>query len=142
MNANDLELVFTGSALLGTTLLILSGLGVGRALRIPTRLLRVHLPFLRRDDATATPILLALGIFVALGRAEGRRPTSLRELIGRHAVVTVSIGAGARGTVRLTYDGAVQILPATADVGIARGREVEIVAVHGMAVTVRSLPPP
>jgi len=179
MSANDLELVFTSSALLGTTLLILSGLGVGRRLRIPTRLLRVHLPFLRRDDATATPILLgflamfgiggllgaaleqdafgqlliaigfgvagastALGIFFALGRAEGRRPTSLRELIGRHAVVTVSIGAGARGTVRLTYDGAVQILPATAEDSIARGREVEIVAVHGMAVTVRSLPPP
>jgi membrane protein implicated in regulation of membrane protease activity len=85
---------------------------------------------------------VAAGIFVALGRAEGHRPTSLRELIGRHATVTVSIDPGARGTVRLTYDGAVQILPATADGSIARGREVEIVAVHGMAVTVRSLPPP
>jgi len=48
----------------------------------------------------------------------------------------------ARGTVRLTYDGAIQVLPATADNSIARGREVEIIAVHGMAVTVRSLPPP
>jgi membrane protein implicated in regulation of membrane protease activity len=183
MSESDLELVFTSSALLGTTLLILASLGVGTRLRmripIPMRLFRVHLPFMRRDDATATPILLGflamfgigglvgaalelnavdqlligvgfgvagasttLGIFAALGRAEGRRPTSLRELIGRHATVTVSIGPGARGTVRLTYDGAIQILPATADNSIARGREVEIVAVHGMAVTVRSLPPP
>ena len=181
MSESDLELVFTSSALLGTTLLILSSLGVGARLRIPIpmRLFRVHLPFMRRDNATATPILLGflamfgigglvgaalerdaadqlligvgfgvagasttLGIFAALGRAEGRRPTSLRELIGRHATVTVSIDSGARGTVRLTYDGAIQILPATADNSIARGREVEIVAVHGMAVTVRSLPPP
>jgi membrane protein implicated in regulation of membrane protease activity len=181
MSESDLELVFTSSALLGTTLLILSSLGLSARLRvpIPMRLFRVHLAFMRRDDATATPILLGflamfgigglvgaalelnafdqlligvgfgvagasttLGIFAALGRAEGRRPTSLRELIGRHATVTVSIGPGARGTVRLTYDGAIQILPATADNSIARGREVEIVAVHGMAVTVRSLPPP
>jgi len=183
MSESDLELVFTSSALLGTILLILSSLGLGARLRmripIPMRLFRIHLPFTRRDDATATPILLGflamfgigglvgaaleqnavdqllvgvgfgvagasttLGIFAALGRAEGRRPTTLRELIGRHATVTVSIGPGARGTVRLTYDGAIQILPATAETGIARGREVEIVAVHGMAVTVRSLPPP
>ena len=183
MSESDLELVFTSSALLGTTLLILASLGVGTRLRmripIPMRVFRVHLPFMRRDDATATPILLGflamfwigglvgaalelkavdqlligvgfgvvgasttLGIFAALGRAEGRRPTSLRELIGRHATVTVSIGPGARGTVRLTYDGAIQVLPATAANSIARGREVEIVAVHGMAVTVRSLPPP
>jgi membrane protein implicated in regulation of membrane protease activity len=181
MSESDLELVFTSSALLGTTLLILSSLGLGARLRIPVpiRLFRVHLPFMRGDNATATPILLgflamfgigglvgaaleqdpfdqlligvgfgvagastALGIFAALGRVEGRRPTSLQELIGRRATVTVSIGPGARGTVRLTYDGAIQILPATADNSIARGREVEIVAVHGMAVTVRSLPPP
>jgi membrane protein implicated in regulation of membrane protease activity len=179
MSQSDLELVFTSSALLGTTFLILSGLGAGARLHIPMRLFRVRLPFMRRDNATLTPILLgflamfgigglvgaaldqdavdqlliavgfgvagastALGIFAALGRAEGRTPTALRELIGRHAVVTVSIGAGARGTVRLTYDGAIQVLPATAENSIARGREVEIVAVHGMAVTVRSLPPP
>lgn len=179
MSESDLELVFTSSALLGTTFLILSSLGVGARLRVPMRLFRVHLPFVRRDNATATPILLgflamfgigglvgaaleqdpvdqlliavgfgvagastALGIFAALGRAEGRTPTALRELIGRRALVTVSIGAGARGTVRLTYDGAIQVLPATAENSIARGREVEIVAVHGMAVTVRSLPPP
>lgn len=182
MSASELELVFTSSALLGTTLLILSSLGGMRIrLRVPMPRFRVRLPFrlMRRDDATATPIILgflamfgvggllgaaleqdmsgqlliavglglagasvAFGIFFALGRAEGRRPTALRELVGRRAVVTVGIGAGARGTVRLTYDGAIQIIPATAAATIERGREVEIVAASGMAVTVRSLPPP
>jgi membrane protein implicated in regulation of membrane protease activity len=184
MSESDLQLVFTIAALLGTTLLILSNLGAGRRVRLRIRVprIRVRLPLprtARRDDASATPILLgflamfgvggllgaaldqatlgqlliavasgtagaalAFGIFAALARAEGSRPTALRELVGRHAIVTVSIGPGTRGTVRLTYDGAVQILPATAENGIARGREVEIVAVHGMAVTVRSLPPP
>ena len=183
MSANDLELVFTSSALLGTALLILSGLGAALRVRlhIPVHLFRVRVPFLRpmRDDSSAMPILLgflamfgiggllgaaleqdasgqfliaigfgmagaslAFGIFLALGRVQGRTPTLLRELVGRRAIVTVSIGAGARGTVRLTYDGAIQILPATAEASIERGREVEIVAVHGMAVTVRSLPPP
>ena len=54
----------------------------------------------------------------------------------------MSIGERGHGTVVLTYDGAVQALPATAKAPIARGREVEILGVHGMAVTVRSLPPP
>jgi membrane-bound ClpP family serine protease len=54
----------------------------------------------------------------------------------------VSIGERGHGTVALTYDGAVQTLPATSKAPIARGREVEIQDVHGMAVIVRSLPPP
>jgi len=71
MDASDLELVFTSSALLGTTLLILSGIGVGARLRIPTRLLRVHLPFLRRDDATATPVLLGFLAMFGIGGLVG-----------------------------------------------------------------------
>jgi len=85
---------------------------------------------------------VAFAIFAALRRAEGPEPTSLRALIGRKARVVVSIGERGHGTVVLTYDGAVQALPATAKAPIARGREVEILGVHGMAVTVRSLPPP
>ena len=85
---------------------------------------------------------LVFGIFSALHRAQGREPTALRDLIGRTARVVVSIGHDVRGTVQLTYDGAVQVLPATSDTAITRGQEVVIVAVHGMAVTVRSLPPP
>ena len=85
---------------------------------------------------------LLFAIFSALHRAQGREPTALRDLVGRSARVVVSIGRDLRGTVQLTYDGALQRLPAVADNDIARGQEVVIVAVRGMAVTVRSLPPP
>jgi len=185
MNADALELVFTGSAVLGTALLLLSSIGGGARvrLRLPVRIPHVRIPFLRvtrTDDATGVPVLLgflamfgigglfgavafglgpvgrtatalafgafgagvAFAIFAALRRAEGREPTSLRDLIGRKARVVVSIGERGHGTVVLTYDGSVQTLPAKANAPIARGREVEILGVHGMAVTVRSLPPP
>ena len=185
MSADALELVFTGSAVLGTALLLLSSIGGGMHVRLhlPVRLPHLRLRFLRTtrtDDATAMPVLLgflamfgigglfgavafglgpigqiavaigfglagagvAFGIFAALRRAEGAEPTALRDLVGRKARVIVSIAERGRGTVALTYDGAVQTLPATAAAPIARGYEVEILGVHGLAVTVRSLPPP
>src|SRR6266566_4304215 len=168
MSADALELVFTGSAVLGTALLLLSSIGGGMHVRLhlPFRLPHLRLRFLRTtrtDDATAMPVLLgflamfgigglfgaaafgagvAFGIFAALRRAEGREPTALRDLVGRKATVTVSIGERGHSAIALTYDGAVQTLAATAAAPIARGREVEILGVHGMAVTVRSLPPP
>ena len=86
--------------------------------------------------------VLVFAIFSALRRAQGREPTALRDLVGRSARVVVSIGRDMRGAVQLTYDGALQTLPATSDGDVARGQEVTIVAVHGLAVTVRSLPPP
>jgi membrane protein implicated in regulation of membrane protease activity len=92
--------------------------------------------------AGALAAALVFGIFTALHRAQGREPTALRELVGRTAKVAVTIGRDMRGTVQLTYDGAFQMLPAYADTPISRGEEVVIVAVRGMAVTVRSLPPP
>jgi len=186
MVANDaLELLFTGSALLGAMLLFLSILGGGARLRVhvPIRMPYLPFPFVRVvhvDDPSVTPLLLgflamfglgglfgrvafrlgavgqlgaatALGlaglalaflIFGSLRRSEAPQPTALQDLVGRPARVTVSIGPGTRGTVRLIYDGAVQILPAVAPTPIARGRDVEIVAVHGMGVAVREMPPP
>jgi membrane protein implicated in regulation of membrane protease activity len=84
----------------------------------------------------------ALAIFGALHRAQSPEPTALRQLIGRTARVTVSIGPTIRGTVRLTYDGSVQTLPAVAATPIARDRDVIVVAVRGMALAVREMPPP
>ena len=87
MSANDLELVFTSSALLGTALLILSGLGVGRRLRIPTRWLRLHLPFLRRDDATATHAAHPMGLnHIPAGPADGEGEFDVPH-VDRHLVV-------------------------------------------------------
>jgi membrane protein implicated in regulation of membrane protease activity len=84
----------------------------------------------------------ALAIFGALHRAQSPEPTALRQLIGRTARVTVSIGPTIRGTVRLVYDGSVQTLPAIAATPIARGQDVIVVAVRGMALAVREMPPP
>jgi membrane protein implicated in regulation of membrane protease activity len=92
--------------------------------------------------AGAAGASLVMGIFGALRRAQGREPTSLGDLVGRSARVIVSVGHDVRGTVQLRYDGAVQTLPATSDRDISRGQEVVIVAVTGMAVAVRALPPP
>ena len=185
MSADALELVFTGSAVLGTALLLLSSIGGGMHVRLhlPFRIPHVRIPFVRAthtDDATGMPVVLgflamfgigglfgavafglgpigrtavalafgafgagvAFAIFAALQRVEGAEPTSLRDLVGRKARVVVSIGERGHGTVSLTYDGAVQTLAATARAPIARGHEVEILAVHGTAVIVRSLPPP
>jgi membrane protein implicated in regulation of membrane protease activity len=182
MTQDTLELVFIGSALLGSALLLLSSLGAGLHVRVHLRLPHPRIPFIHVgtvDDATLMPMVvgflalfgigglfgvaagadaivqvlaalafgsagaaLVFAIFSALHRAQGREPTSLRELVGRSARVIVSAGRGARGTVQLAYDGALHTLPAIAESDIARGQEVVIVAVRGMAVAVRSLPPP
>lgn len=183
MSADALELVFTGSAVLGTALLLLSSIGGGVRVHLPMRLPHPRVPFVRvtrTEDATALPMLLgflamfgigglfgraafdldafgrsvvalvfgaagagtAFAIFALLQRAAGPEPTALRSLVGRKARVVVSIGPRGRGTVALVYDGAVQTLAATATTAIPRGDQVEICDIQGMAVTVRSLPPP
>ena len=92
--------------------------------------------------AGCTGAAFVLAIFGVLHRAQGREPTALRDLVGRTARVVVTVGRDLRGTVQLTYDGSLQTLPAVSDSDITRGHEVVIVAVRGMAVAVRSLPPP
>lgn len=187
MVANDaLELLFTGSALLGAALLLLMTLGDGVRLHARVRLpVRVRLPIRtarlhRTDDAALTPMALgALSLFglggllaraafgfdeagqllagIAFGalgaafafssyafldRSQALEPTSLVALVGRRAHVTVSISPAARGAVRLVYDGAVQMLPAVAATPIARGHDVLIDGVRGLAVAVSEIPPP
>lgn len=180
MTREALELIFIGSALFGSAMLLLSSVGPGMHLRLHVP--QIHIPHLHighADNATLMPIVLgflamfgigglfgiALGgdvavqavlafiagasgaalvmaIFSALHRAQGPQPTALRDLVGRRASVVVSIGQDMRGTVQLSYDGAVQMLPAASDIPIPRGTSVVIVDVRGMAVTVRALPPP
>ena len=180
MTREALELIFIGSALFGSGMLLLSSVGPGVHVRVHLPHFRIpHVRVGHTDNATVMPMVLGflamfgigglfgialggdvavqailafvagatgaslvMGIFSALHRAQGREPTALRDLIGRSARVVVSVGRDVRGTVRLTYDGAVHVLPAAADHDIPRGQEVVIVAVHGMAVTVRALPPP
>jgi len=167
---SGLELIFTGSALLGTALLLLSSVGSGMRVRVhlPLRLPHPHVRFLRflamfgigglfgaaafgfgplgqslvALGFGAFGAAVAFGLFAALRRAEGREPTALRELVGRRARVVVSIDPASRGAVTLSYDGAVQTLPAVAATRIPRGQEVEISGVRGLALTVRGVQPP
>jgi len=93
-------------------------------------------------SAGAAAAALVFAIFSLLRAVQGSEPTALRELVGRTARVIVGMPRDARGTVQLTYDGALQTIPAIAESDVSRGEEVLIVAVRGMAVTIRSLPPP
>ncbi len=180
MTREALELIFIGSALFGSAMLLLSSVGPGVHLRLHVPQIRIpHLHIGHADNATLMPIILGflamfgigglfgialggdvavqallafiagasgaslvMGIFSALHRAQGPQPTALRDLVGRRANVVVSIGRDMRGTVQLSYDGAVQTLPAASDIAIPRGTDVVIVDIRGMAVTVRALPPP
>src|SRR5207244_6319631 len=69
---SGLELIFTGSALLGTALLLLSSVGSGMRVRVhlPLRLPHPHLRFLRvsrSDDATILPIILGFLAMFGIG---------------------------------------------------------------------------
>src|SRR3954462_12888074 len=76
MSADALELVFTGSAVLGTALLLLSSIGGGMHMRLhiplhlPLHLPHLRVPFLRAtrtDDARALPMLLGFLAMFGIG---------------------------------------------------------------------------
>src|SRR2546426_9533069 len=82
---SGLELIFTGSALLGTALLLLSSVGSGMRVRVhlPFRLPHPHLRFLRvsrSDDATILPIVLGFLAMFGIGGPLGAGPFGLRPL--------------------------------------------------------------
>src|SRR2546427_8700900 len=73
------ELIFTGSALLGTALLLLSSVGSGMRVRVhvPFRLPHPHLRFLRvsrSDDATILPIILGFLAMFGIGGLSAGAP--------------------------------------------------------------------
>jgi len=72
MSADLLELVFTGSAVLGTALLLLSSIGGGVHVRVhvPMRLPHLHVPFVHvshADNATTLPMLLGFLAMFGIG---------------------------------------------------------------------------
>src|SRR3989442_1526476 len=100
MSADALELVFTGSAVLGTALLLLSSIGGGMHLRfhVPLRVPRVRLPFLRTtrtEDATVMPVLLGFLAMFGIGGLFGAVAFGLGPA-GRTAVA-LAFGAFAAG---------------------------------------------
>src|ERR1700716_3236178 len=98
MSADALELVFTGSAVIGTALLLLSSIGGGMHVRLhlPLRLPHLRVPFLRTtrtDDATAMPVLLGFLAMFGIGGLFG----TLAFGLGAAGQMAVALAFGAFG---------------------------------------------
>src|SRR5256885_8282237 len=101
MSADVLELVFTGLAVLGTSLLLLSSIGGGTHVRvhIPMRLPHLRVPFVHighADDATAVPMLLGFLAMFGIGGLFGAAAFGLGP-VGRTVVALLFGTCGAAG---------------------------------------------
>jgi membrane protein implicated in regulation of membrane protease activity len=80
-------------------------------------------------------------LFSALRRAEGARPYSVGDLVGREGSVSVMIPAGRLGTVYVRAEGQTQELSATAAEDLPGGTPVRVVGTAGMGLVVERLVP-
>jgi membrane protein implicated in regulation of membrane protease activity len=80
-------------------------------------------------------------LFRALRRAEGERPFSVGDLVGRTGSVSVSIPAGRLGTVYVRAEGQNHEISATASEDIPAGTAVKVVATAGMGLVVERMAP-
>lgn len=80
-------------------------------------------------------------LFRALRRAEGERPFSVGDLVGRTGSVSVSIPAGRLGTVYVRAEGQNHEISATASEDIPAGVAVKVVATAGMGLVVERMAP-
>jgi membrane protein implicated in regulation of membrane protease activity len=78
-------------------------------------------------------------LFRTLQRAEGTRPFSVSDLVGREGSVSVAIPAGRQGTVYVRAEGQTQELGATAGVDLASGTPVRITGVAGIGLVVEPI---
>src|SRR3989441_10553362 len=105
MSADLLELVFTGSAVLGTALLLLSSIGGGVHVRVhvPMRLPHLHVPFVHvshADNATALPMLLGFLAMFGIGGLFGAGAFGL-DPVGRTLVALLFGMFGAAGALAI-----------------------------------------
>jgi membrane protein implicated in regulation of membrane protease activity len=84
---------------------------------------------------------VAFVLFRALKRAEGARPFSIGDLVGRQGSVSVTIPAGRLGTVYVRAEGQTHEVSATALEEITSGTAVKIVGTAGMGLVVERLQP-
>ena len=84
---------------------------------------------------------IAYLLFRALRQAEGTRPFSIADLVGREGSVSVTIPAGRLGTVYVRAEGQTQEVSATAGEEIPGGTAIRVVGVAGMGVVVERLGP-
>ena len=84
---------------------------------------------------------VAYVLFRALRRAEGSRPFSVGDLVGREGSVSVAIPAGRLGTVYVRAEGQTQELSATASEDLPGGTPVKVVGTAGLGLVVARLVP-
>jgi len=83
---------------------------------------------------------VVFGAFKALRQAESTETFSLQDMIGSTGRVSVGIPANKFGSVLISFAGASHNLTATADVEIAAGHEVKVIAVAGTNLVVEAVP--
>jgi len=108
-----------------------------------TQVLRFH-----GGPATAVGIGFGLAgfavaylLFRALSRAEGARPFSVADLVGRTGSVSVTIPAGRLGTVYVRAEGQNHELSATATEDIPSGAAIKVIGTAGMGLVVERMTP-
>jgi membrane protein implicated in regulation of membrane protease activity len=84
---------------------------------------------------------VAYVLFRALRRAEGERPFSIGDLVGRTGSVSVTIPAGRLGTVYIRAEGQTHEISATATEDISAGTAVKVTATAGMGLVVERMTP-
>ncbi|HJP89197.1 MAG TPA: NfeD family protein [Candidatus Limnocylindrales bacterium] len=84
---------------------------------------------------------VAFLLFRTLKRAEGDRPFSVNDLVGRTGSVSVAIPAGRLGTVYVRAEGMNHEISATAAEDIPSGAAVRITATAGMGLVVERMTP-
>ena len=84
---------------------------------------------------------VAYFLFRALRRAEGGRPFSVGDLVGRTGSVSVAIPAGRLGTVYVRAEGQNHEISATATEDISQGTAVKVVGTAGMGLVVERMTP-
>jgi membrane protein implicated in regulation of membrane protease activity len=83
---------------------------------------------------------VAFLLFRALRRAEGAKPFSIADLVGREGSVSVAIPAGRQGTVYVRAEGQNHELSATASEDIPGGTPIRVTGTAGMGLVVARLP--
>ena len=84
---------------------------------------------------------VAFLLFRALRRAEGTRPFSIGDLVGRTGSVSVAIPAGRLGTVYVRAEGQNHEISASASEDIPAGAAVKVIATAGMGLVVERMTP-
>ena len=84
---------------------------------------------------------VAFLLFRALRRAEGERPFSIGDLVGRIGSVSVAIPAGRLGTVYVRAEGQNHEISASASEDIPAGAAVKVIATAGMGLVVERMTP-